>query len=170
LRRATIPRKIRRRKAALLRRTTVVRSFRERGAVGVLAGLGGRRPNLGAAVFQSWIRSAIIAAALSFLASAQAVGQELPVPEGAAAEGPAGVPAEEKIEGKKETALPSRRTERGPKAPPKIEELEALVIEGRIQKPEVFYVIGRSDTRYKGQELRRSFVHKIPESVEGNPF
>ena len=51
-----------------------------------------------------------------------------------------------------------------------MEELEALVIEGRIQKPEVFYVLGRAGYHYRGLPVRRSFVPRIVESLKRNPL
>lgn len=71
--------------------------------------------------------------------------------------------------GKKPAARSSKSTVRR-MAPPKVEELEALVIEGRIQKPEVFYVIGRAEADYRDQKLKKSFVKEILKSVEDNPF
>jgi len=56
------------------------------------------------------------------------------------------------------------------KAPPRIVELEELVVEGRIQKPEVFYVLGRAETRYSGLTEKKSFVDRIKTSVDENPF
>ena len=56
------------------------------------------------------------------------------------------------------------------KAPPKVIELEELIVEGRIQKPEVFYVLGRADTRYQATRSRESFLKSIDESVKENPF
>ena len=61
-----------------------------------------------------------------------------------------------------------RRT--GKRGPPRIIELEELVIEGKIQKPEVFYVLGRATSRYRELELERDFVDRIVESVKDNPF
>jgi hypothetical protein len=51
-----------------------------------------------------------------------------------------------------------------------VEELDALVIEGRIQKPEVFYVIGRAQAAQRDEKLRKSFVKEIVDSVKDNPF
>ncbi len=56
------------------------------------------------------------------------------------------------------------------KGPPRVIELEELIIEGRIQKPEVFYVLGRASSRYEKLELKRDFVDRIVKSVENNPF
>jgi hypothetical protein len=56
------------------------------------------------------------------------------------------------------------------KGPPKVIELEALVIEGTIAKPQVFYVLGRSRINYRGIKLQRSFVDRIVDSAKRNPF
>jgi hypothetical protein len=56
------------------------------------------------------------------------------------------------------------------KAPPKVVELEEMVIEGRIQKPEVFYILGRAEARYQDVKLNKGFVDRILKSVENNPF
>ena len=56
------------------------------------------------------------------------------------------------------------------KAPPRVVELEELVVEGRIQKPEVFYVLGRAETRYSSLTEKKSFVDRIKTSVDENPF
>lgn len=64
----------------------------------------------------------------------------------------------------------SRKGKRAEKAPPRVQELEALVIEGRIQKPEVFYVLGRTDARYGDRDVKKSFVDKVLQSVRDNPF
>ncbi|GMV43300.1 MAG: hypothetical protein AMXMBFR64_50160 [Myxococcales bacterium] len=67
-------------------------------------------------------------------------------------------------------AAASGKGKRAEKAPPRVQELEALVIEGRIQKPEVFYVLGRTDARYGDREVKKSFVDKVVQSVRDNPF
>lgn len=71
---------------------------------------------------------------------------------------------------KKDEAGASTRRASSRKAPPGVQELEALVIEGRIQKPEVFYVIGRADAEFESQRRRKGFVDRIVKSVEDNPF
>ena len=72
--------------------------------------------------------------------------------------------------GTSEGAGASKKGKRAEKAPPRVQELEALVIEGRIQKPEVFYVLGRTDARYGEREVTKSFVDKVLRSVHDNPF
>jgi hypothetical protein len=52
----------------------------------------------------------------------------------------------------------------------KIIVLDEEKIEGRIQKPEVFYILQRSNLNYKSLELQRSFVPEIVDSVKKQPF
>ena len=53
---------------------------------------------------------------------------------------------------------------------PKVIELETMVIEGKVAKPQVFYVLGRSRIKYRGIKMDRSFVNRIVESARRNPF
>lgn len=57
-----------------------------------------------------------------------------------------------------------------PKQPAKVIELEAMVIEGKISKPQVFYVLGRSRVEYENLKLQRTFVDRIVTSAKKNPF
>ncbi len=43
-------------------------------------------------------------------------------------------------------------------------------IEGRIQKPQAFYILQRSNLNFEGLELKNSFIPKILESVDKEPF
>ena len=43
-------------------------------------------------------------------------------------------------------------------------------IEGRIQKPQAFYILQRSNLNFEGLQLKNSFVPKIIKSVEKAPF
>lgn len=53
---------------------------------------------------------------------------------------------------------------------PRVIELEGIIIEGKIPKPQVFYVLGRSQVRYQNLQLDRSFVARIVETARQNPF
>ncbi|MCB9727561.1 MAG: hypothetical protein H6744_02575 [Deltaproteobacteria bacterium] len=53
---------------------------------------------------------------------------------------------------------------------PRVIELEGIIIEGKIPKPQVFYVLGRSQVRYQSLQLDRSFVSRIVETAKQNPF
>ena len=54
--------------------------------------------------------------------------------------------------------------------PRRVLRLEAVKIEGRIQKPQAFYILQRSNLNFEGLELKRSFIPKIIESVDQPPF
>lgn len=43
-------------------------------------------------------------------------------------------------------------------------------IEGKIQKPEAFYVLQKSSINYEWQELKQDFLPKIVDSVSQAPF
>jgi hypothetical protein len=45
-----------------------------------------------------------------------------------------------------------------------------IVIEGKIQKPEAFYVLQKSSINYDWHELKQAFVPKILDSVTKAPF
>jgi hypothetical protein len=53
---------------------------------------------------------------------------------------------------------------------PKIIELEEIKIEGRVQKPNAFYILNRSNLGYEVMELRTSFVQEVVRSVRKEPF
>ena len=52
----------------------------------------------------------------------------------------------------------------------KVIRLDALTVEGRIQKPQAFYILQRSNLNFEGLELKNSFVPKIIKSVDQAPF
>jgi hypothetical protein len=47
----------------------------------------------------------------------------------------------------------------------KVYKIEEMVIEGKIQKPEAFYVLQKSGINYDWHELKQEFVPKILDSV-----
>lgn len=53
---------------------------------------------------------------------------------------------------------------------PRIIQLEEIVIEGRVQKPNAFYILNRSNLGYEVLELRTSFLRKVVRSVQKEPF
>lgn len=57
-----------------------------------------------------------------------------------------------------------------PAREPKVIELEEMVIEGKVAKPTVFYVLGRSSIRYESLKLDQSFVDRIVATARQNPF
>ncbi len=52
----------------------------------------------------------------------------------------------------------------------KVIRLEAIKVEGRIQKPEAFYILQRSNLNFEALELKQSFIPKIVDSINENPF
>lgn len=53
---------------------------------------------------------------------------------------------------------------------PKVIELEEIKIEGRVQKPNAFYILNRSNIGYEVMELRTSFMNEVVRSVRRDPF
>lgn len=49
-------------------------------------------------------------------------------------------------------------------------QLEEIVIEGRVQKPNAFYILNRSNLGYEVLQLRTSFLPEIVRSVQKEPF
>ena len=53
---------------------------------------------------------------------------------------------------------------------PRVIQLDEIRIEGRVQKPNAFYILNRSNLGYEVLDLRTSFVRDIVESVQHEPF
>lgn len=53
---------------------------------------------------------------------------------------------------------------------PRVITLEEVRIEGRVQKPNAFYILNRSSIGYEVLDLRTSFTREIVRSVQGEPF
>lgn len=58
----------------------------------------------------------------------------------------------------------------GKKRQPRVIQLEEIVIEGRVQKPNAFYILNRSNLGYEVLELRTSFLREVVRSVQEEPF
>ena len=56
------------------------------------------------------------------------------------------------------------------KRAPKVIQLEEIKIEGRVQKPNAFYILNRSNIGYQVMELRTSFLQQVVRSVRSEPF
>ena len=56
------------------------------------------------------------------------------------------------------------------KRSPKVIELEGIDVIGKVAKPQVFYVLGRSTVRYEQLKLDQSFVTRIVAAARANPF
>lgn len=57
-----------------------------------------------------------------------------------------------------------------PKGPRRVIRIEETRIEGRIQKPQAFYILQRSSLNFESLALKKSFLPKIVRSVERRPF
>jgi hypothetical protein len=58
----------------------------------------------------------------------------------------------------------------GKKRQPRVIQLEEIVIEGRVQKPNAFYILNRSNLGYEVLELRTSFLREVVRTVQKEPF
>lgn len=58
----------------------------------------------------------------------------------------------------------------GKRRRPRVIQLEEIVIEGRVQKPNAFYILNRSNLGYELLELRTSFLREVVRSVQKEPF
>ena len=53
---------------------------------------------------------------------------------------------------------------------PRVIQLEEIKIEGRVQKPNAFYILNRAQLGYEVLDLRTSFIREIIRSVRREPF
>ena len=67
-------------------------------------------------------------------------------------------------------ALASAEAQQKPKRAPKVIQLEEIKIEGRVQKPNAFYILNRSNLGYEVMDLRTSFIRDIVRSVQTDTF
>jgi hypothetical protein len=56
------------------------------------------------------------------------------------------------------------------KGPGGVIRLEEMVIEGRVQKPQAFFINTRDQVVYAVMELKESFVGEIPKAIDGGKF
>jgi len=52
----------------------------------------------------------------------------------------------------------------------KVIRLEEITVEGRIQKPQAFYILPRSNLDYEALDRRESFLPEIDVSLDKDPF
>ena len=52
----------------------------------------------------------------------------------------------------------------------KVIRLEAITVEGRIQKPQAFYILQRQNLNFDELNRTESFLNKVLKSVERDPF
>ena len=53
---------------------------------------------------------------------------------------------------------------------PRVIQLDEIRIEGRVQKPNAFYILNRSNLGYEVLDLRTSFVREVIRTVQDQPF
>ena len=53
---------------------------------------------------------------------------------------------------------------------PRVIQIDTIKVEGRIQKPEAFFFLQRSQLNFEGLEPKRSFLPLIIKSVDKQPF
>ena len=71
---------------------------------------------------------------------------------------------------KKEDEAPKVKVERGAGGKKVYRITQGFVIEGRIQKPNAFYVLQRSQINYDWAGLKQKFVPRILDAVRKSPF
>lgn len=49
-------------------------------------------------------------------------------------------------------------------------ELDSIVVEGKIMRPQAAYIIQRANVEFGIEAKKRSFVHKIESSIDEAPF
>ncbi len=54
--------------------------------------------------------------------------------------------------------------------PRKVLKLDVITVEGRIQKPQAFYILQRSNLNFGELEKTETFLPKIVQSVNHDPF
>ena len=57
-----------------------------------------------------------------------------------------------------------------PRGAPRVIQLDEIRIEGRVQKPNAFYILNRSSIGYEVLDLRTSFTREILRSIQNEPF
>ena len=68
------------------------------------------------------------------------------------------------------SGTPSTGTSGTGKKPRKVIRLDAITVEGRIQKPQAFYILPRSNLSFDELGRTETFVPKVVKSVEQDPF
>jgi hypothetical protein len=97
-------------------------------------------------------RSSLFAVAASLLVAAPVVARAQDPPADAAA------------------AAPKVKVERSASGQKIFRITEGIVVEGKIQKPNAFYVLQRSAIDYDWESLKQDFLPKILEATSHHPF
>ena len=68
------------------------------------------------------------------------------------------------------SASPAEAQARAGRRAPRVIQLEEIRIEGRVQKPNAFYILNRSNLGYEVLDLRTSFLREVVRTVQRDPF
>ncbi len=83
----------------------------------------------------------------------------------------AGLTASASAQGQPEAAAsPAPADKKKAGRAPRVIQIEAMKVEGRVQKPEAFYILQRNELNFEGLEPKKSFIPLILKSVEKEPF
>jgi hypothetical protein len=107
----------------------------------------------------------IVVATAALVNSTPAAAQPATAPTQPA---PAAAPAQPQGQGQE--GAPAVKVERGAGGKKVYRITEAITIEGKIQKPEAFYVLQKSGINYEWTELKQDLIPKILDSVSKAPF
>lgn len=69
-----------------------------------------------------------------------------------------------------DTAAASSQHTEAKKTTKKVIRLDTLTVEGKIQKPQAFYILQRSNLNFDDLNRPESFVPKVVKSVDKEPF
>jgi hypothetical protein len=69
-----------------------------------------------------------------------------------------------------QTAAPKVKVERSASGQKIFRITEGIVVEGKIQKPNAFYVLQRSSMDYDWESLKQDFLPKILQAASKHPF
>ena len=69
-----------------------------------------------------------------------------------------------------DAAAPKVKVERSASGQKIFRITEGIVVEGRIQKPNAFYVLQRSSMDYDWESLKQDFIPKILQATGRHPF
>jgi hypothetical protein len=125
---------------------------------------------------KSWMRGLVAGgAAIALMLGAATTGAQTKkapkaAKKGAPAAAAAGEGGEASGEKKDSEESPKVKVERGAGGKKVYVIKTGFVIEGRIQKPNAFYVLQRSQINYDWAALKQDFVPKILDSVRKSPF
>ena len=62
------------------------------------------------------------------------------------------------------------KSSKEPSKKKKVLRLEAITVEGHVQKPQAFYILPRSNPKFDELNKAESFAPKVVKSVEQEPF